>query len=41
MTHPKLNTDPELLKNETKDEEIKELKYKKKKHDLEIFLKFY
>ena len=35
MTHPNLNKDPELLKSETRDDEIKELKNKTEKDDYE------
>ena len=34
-TYPNLNIDPELLKIKTKDDEIKDLKYKTEKHDYE------
>ena len=39
MTYPNLNQDPELLKIETEDDEIDELKYKTEKHDHENILK--
>ena len=38
-TYPNLNNDPELLKIKTKDDAIKDLKYKTQKHDHENFLK--
>ena len=38
-TNPNMNNDPELLKIKTKDEEIKDLKYKTEKHDHENILK--
>ena len=38
-TYPSLNNDPELLKLKTKDDEIKDLKYKSEKHDHENILK--
>ena len=34
-TYPKKNNEPELLKIKTKDDEIKDLKYKLEKHDYE------
>ena len=37
-TYPNLNNDPELLKI-TKDDEIKDLKYKSEKHDHEKILR--
>ena len=39
MTYRNLNQDPDLLKIETKDDEIDELKYKTEKHDHENILK--
>ena len=36
---PNLNNDPELFKIKTKDDEIKDLKYKTEKHDHENILK--
>ena len=39
-TYPNLNNDPELLKIKTKDDEIKDLKYKTGKHHHENILKF-
>ena len=38
-TYTNLNTDPELLKIKTRDDEIKNLKYQSEKHDHEIILK--
>ena len=38
-TYPNINNEPELLKVKTKDDEIKDLKYKTEKHDYEIILK--
>ena len=38
-TYPSLNIRPELPKMKTKDEEIKDLKYRSKKHDHEKILK--
>ena len=38
-TYPKLNIDPELLKIKTKDDEIKDIKYKTERHDHENILK--
>ena len=38
-TYPKLNNDPEMLKIKTKDDEIKDLRYKTAKHDHENILK--
>ena len=35
ITYPKFNYDPELLKIKTKDDEIKELKYKTERDDHE------
>ena len=37
-TYPNLNNEPEMLKK-TKDDEIKDLKYKTEKHDHENILK--
>ena len=37
--YPILNNDPELLKIKTKDDEIKDLKYKTEEHDHENILK--
>ena len=37
--NPNLNNDPEMLKIKTKDDEIKDLKYKTEKHDHENILK--
>ena len=34
-----LNNEPELFNTKTKDDEIKDLKYKKEKHDHENILK--
>ena len=39
MTYPILNIEPELLKTKTRDDEVKELKYKTEKHDHEKILK--
>ena len=39
MAYPNLNYDPELLKIKTKDDHLKELQYKTKKHDHENILK--
>ena len=38
-TNPTLNNDPELSKIITRDDELKNLKYKTEKHDHEILLK--
>ena len=38
-TYPNLNKEPELLKIKTKEDEIKDLKYKTEKHDFENILK--
>ena len=38
-TYPSLNNDPELLQMKTKDDEIKDLHYKREKHDYENILK--
>ena len=38
-TYPNVNNEPELLKIKTRDDEIKNLKYQKEKHDHEIILK--
>ena len=38
-TYPSLNKDPELLKIKTKNDEIKDIKYKTEKHDQESILK--
>ena len=38
-TYPKLNNDPELLKIKSKDDEVKDLKYRIEKHDRENLLK--
>ena len=38
-TYPILNNDPDLLKVKTKNDEIKDIKYKTEKHDQENFLK--
>ena len=38
-TYPNLNIEPELLKIETKDDEIKDSKYRTEKHDHENILK--
>ena len=38
-TYPNLNSDPELLKTKTRDDEIKNLKYQTEKHDYENILK--
>ena len=37
-TYPNLQNDPELLRVKTKDDEIKDLKYKTEKHDYENIL---
>ena len=39
MAYPNLNNEPELLKIETRDDEIKYLKYQEEKHDYENILK--
>ena len=38
-TYPKLNKDKELLKIKTKDDEIKDFKYRTEEHDREKILK--
>ena len=38
-TYPNLNNDPEFLKIRTKDDEIKDLKYKTEKNDHQNILK--
>ena len=38
-TYPNLNSEPELLKIKTRDDEIKNLKYQTEKHDHENILK--
>ena len=38
-TYPNLNIDPKFLKMKTKDDEIKNLKYKTEEHDHEKILK--
>ena len=38
-TYPNLNSYPELLKIKTRDDEIKNLKYRNEKHDHEKILK--
>ena len=38
-TYPSLNNDPDLLKIKTKDDEMKDLKFKTEKHDHEKILK--
>ena len=38
-TYPNLNNEPELLKIKTRDDEIKDLKYKTEKHDYDNILK--
>ena len=38
-TYPSFNNDPELLKINTKDDEIKDLKYKTEKRDHQNILK--
>ena len=38
-TYPNLNSDPELLKIKSKDDQLKELQYKTEKHDHENILK--
>ena len=38
-TYPNINNEPELLKIKTRDDEVKELKYKSEKHDFENILK--
>ena len=40
-THPKLNNETELFKRQTRDDEIKNLKYQTEKHDHEKILKFH
>ena len=37
--YPNINNKPELLKIKTKDDEIKDLKYRSEKHDVEKILK--
>ena len=37
-TYPNLNNDPDLFKIKTRDDEIKNLKYRTEKHDHEIIL---
>ena len=37
--YPNINNEPELLKIKTKDDEIKDLKYKTEKHDYEKIIK--
>ena len=39
MTYPDLKNDVDLLKNKTKDDQLKELQYKTEKHDYENILK--
>ena len=38
-TYPNLNSDPEPLKIKTKDDQLRDLQYKTKKHDHEKILK--
>ena len=38
-TYPDLKNEPELIKNKTRDDEIKNLKYQTEKHDHENILK--
>ena len=38
-TYPNLNSEPEMLKIKTKDDEIKNLKYQTERHNHEIILK--
>ena len=38
-TYPNLNNEPELLKIKTRDDEIKDSKYRSEKHDHENILK--
>ena len=38
-TYPNINDEPELLKINTRDDEIKNLKYQTEKHDYENILK--
>ena len=38
-TYPNLNSEPELLKIKTRDDEIKNIKYQQEKHDHENILK--
>ena len=38
-TYPDLKNEPELIKNKTRDDEIKNLKYQTEKHDFENILK--
>ena len=38
-THPNINNEPELLKVETRDDAIKNLKYQTEKHDHENVMK--
>ena len=38
-TYPNLNNEPELLKIKTRDDEIKNLKYRTEKHDHQNILK--
>ena len=39
MAYPNINGDAELLKIETKDDQLKELQYKSEKHDHENIIK--
>ena len=39
-TYPNRNNEPELLKIKTKDDEIKELKYRTEKHEYENIVKY-
>ena len=39
MSYPKINNDPELLKVKTRDDEMKDMKYKTEKYDHENIIK--
>ena len=39
MAYPNMNSDPELLKNNTKDDEFRELQNKTEKHNHENIIK--
>ena len=39
MAYPIINGDPQLLKVQTKDNQLKEIHYRTEKHDHEIILK--
>ena len=39
ITYPNLNSDPEILKIKTKEDEFRELKFRTEKHDSENILK--